>query len=228
MSAARDQILGGVRRALGRGALSSDQIAPLRQRLDHPTPNLVPARTKELDAGALVAMFKGYAEGADATVSLVPDAAAVPRAVTEYLANHNLPAEAVMSPDAALDAYPWATQPLLRVRRGRAEGDDAVSVTPAFAAIAESGTVMFTSGADRPTTLNFLPGTHIVVVRKDQFVGSYEQAWTHLRDSAAARGEAMPRAVNFVSGPSRTGDIEQKLFLGAHGPLRFHIIVVDS
>ncbi len=87
---------------------------------------------------------------------------------------------------------------------------------------------MLTSGADRPTTLNFLPGTHIVVLRKNQVVGAYEEAWAKLRASAAARGEAMPRAVNFVTGPSRTGDIEQKLQLGAHGPIRLHIVLVDG
>jgi len=224
---ARGQILGGIRRALGRGSLSASEAAPLRERLAEPAANLIPARARGLDAEALVALFRTLAEKANATMARVPDAAAVPRAVTEYLAGHNLPAQAVMAPDAALDAYPWSDQPLLRVRRGRAEVADAVSITPAFAAIAESGTVMLTSGAERPTTLNFLPGTHIVVLRRDQLVGAYEEAWARLRATAHERGEQMPRAVNFVTGPSRTGDIEQVLQLGAHGPQRFHIVLVD-
>jgi L-lactate dehydrogenase complex protein LldG len=229
---ARDQILHGIRRALGRGPLDESAAAPLRDRLAAPSPNLVPKRTAGLDATALLAMFKSFIEEADTSVAVVPDAAAVPKAVTAYLAGHNLPAEAAMAPDAALDAYPWDTQPMLRLRRGPARESDAVGITPAFAAIAESGTLMLTSGADRPTTLNFLPGTHVVILRKDQLVGSYEQAWAKLRHSAAAHnndkgGEAMPRAVNLISGPSRTGDIEQQLFLGAHGPVRLHIIVVE-
>ncbi len=225
---ARNQILGGIRKSLGRGPLSDEAAAPLRRRLSEHPSNLIPARTKTLDAEGLTTMFRSFAEEADTTVTRVPDAASVPRAVTEYLASRNLPAEAVRSPDAALDAYPWSAVPLLRMRKGRATGADAVSITPAFAAVAESGTVMLTSGADRPTTLNFLPGTHIVVLRKDQIVGDYEQAWQKLRDTAAARGEAMPRAVNMVTGPSRTGDIEQKLQLGAHGPVRLHIVIVDN
>jgi len=225
---ARAQILAGIRRSLGRGPLSDEAAAPLRERLNAHPSNLIPARTKGLDAEALLEMFKSFAEEADATVTRAPDAASVPRAVTEYLASRNLPALAVRSPDAALDAYPWADAPLLRLRQGRATGADAVSITPAFAAIAESGTVMLTSGADRPTTLNFLPATHIVVLRKDQVVGAYEEAWRRLRDAVAQRGEAMPSTVNFVTGPSRTGDVEQKLQLGAHGPIRFHIIVVDA
>jgi L-lactate dehydrogenase complex protein LldG len=225
---ARDQILGGIRKSLGRGPLSDDAAAPLRRRLSEHPANLIPARTKSLDGEGLAAMFKTFAEDADATVTRVADATAVPRAVADYLASRNLPAEVVRSPDAALDAYPWSEVPLLQMRKGAATGADAVSVTPAFAAIAESGTVMLTSGADRPTTLNFLPGTHIVVLRKDQIVGDYEQAWQKLRATAAERGEAMPRAVNLVTGPSRTGDIEQKLQLGAHGPIRLHLIVVDG
>ena len=228
MSGARDQIFGSIRKSLKRGPLSDADAAPLRQRLAAPKPNLIPARTQGRDADGLVAMFQKYIEEADATVTLVPDAASVPRAVTAYLASRNLPAEAVMAPDPALDAYPWRDQPLLQIRRGRAQETDAVSITSAFAAIAESGTVMLASGAERPTTLNFLPGTHVVVLRKDQVVGTYEQAWARLRETATARGEAMPRAVNLVSGPSRSGDIEQQLFLGAHGPVRLHIIVVDG
>ena len=101
-----------------------------------------------------------------------------------------------------------------------------MSVTPAFAGIAETGTLMLTSGKDRPATLNFLPETHIVVLKASQVVGAYEDAWDLLRQ---AEGEGvMPRSVNLITGPSRTGDIEQKIQLGAHGPRRLHIVVVEG
>jgi len=225
---ARGQILAGIRKSLGRGPLDDRAAAPLRARLEAHAANPIPARVRGLDAEGLVELFKSFAEDADATVARVVGAANAPKAVTEYLAGRNLPAEGVRSPDAALDAYPWSEVPLLQLRAGAATGADAVSITPAFAAIAESGTVMLTSAADRPTTLNFLPGTHIVILRRDQVVGAYEEAWQKLRATAAVRGEAMPRTVNFVTGPSRTGDIEQRLQLGAHGPTRLHIILVDQ
>ena len=82
---------------------------------------------------------------------------------------------------------------------------------------------MMKSGPAHPTTLNFLPDTHVVVLRASQIVGSYEDAWDRLRG-----GEAMPRTVNFITGPSRTGDIEQTIFLGAHGPRRMHIVMVED
>jgi len=109
------------------------------------------------------------------------------------------------------------------VRRGVAEDGDAVSVTASFAAVAETGTLMLVSGPESPTRNNFLPETHVVVLRAGEIVGTYEEAWDRLR---AAR--AMPRVVNFITGPSRTGDIAQKLELGAHGPRRLHIVLVED
>jgi len=163
------------------------------------------------------------AEEVQATVTRVPSTEAVPEAVTRYLAAENLPAELVMAPDPGLDDVPWETWPLLRIRRGRAEPDDAVSLTPCFTAVAETGTLMLLSGPQTPTTLNFLPDTHIAVVRADQVVATYEDGWDRLRAD-----RALPRVVNFITGPSRTGDIEQRIVLGAHGPRRLHIVVIED
>ena len=85
---------------------------------------------------------------------------------------------------------------------------------------------MLTSGPDTPTTLNLMPDTHIVVMRADQIVGPYEDAWDRLR--ARQGDKALPRTVNFITGPSRTGDIEQRIELGAHGPRRLHIVLVEE
>ena len=103
---------------------------------------------------------------------------------------------------------PWDERPLLTIRRGRAEPGDAVSVTPCLAAVAETGTLMLVSGAETPTTLNFLPDTHIVVLRAGQVVASYEDGWDLVARSRDA--DAWPRTINLITGPSRTGDIEQR------------------
>ncbi|GGF32702.1 hypothetical protein GCM10011611_43610 [Aliidongia dinghuensis] len=227
MEDARSQILTGIRKSLKRGPLgeAAAAVGPASRIAEH-RPGLIPARTTSLDRQGLRDLFVKMAEEVQTTVTRVADAAAVPGAVADYLARHNLPAEIAMAPDPALDAYPWADRPLLRIRRGRAEDHDQVSVTAAFAAIAETGTLMLTSGHDRPTTLNLMPDTHIVVLRADQVVGPYETAWARLR--AQYEGNAMPRTVNFITGPSRTGDIEQRIQLGAHGPRRLHIVLVDG
>ncbi len=231
MSGARAEILAGVRRSLQRGTLDPQAEAQLRSRVAAHRRNLVPARAAALDHAAQIDLFVAMAEEAQATVTRVASAAAVPEAVARYLAGENLPAELVMAPDPVLDDFPWQTRPLLRIRRGRAGADDAVSLTPCFAAVAETGTLMLVSGAQTPTTLNFLPDTHIVVVRAGQVVAAYEDGWDQLRMIGAAAGSPgpkLPRVVNFITGPSRTGDIEQRIVLGAHGPRRLHIVIVDD
>ncbi len=223
MSEPREQILAGIRRSLGRGRLDAAREAELRAGVAAHRRNLVPARATTLDRRGRVDLFVAMAEEVQATVARVSFLSEVPEAVAHYLAAENLPAELVLAPASSLDDIPWDERPLLHIRRGRAAAGDAVSLTPCFAAIAETGTLMLISGAPTPTTLNFLPDTHIVVVHGDQVVPAYEDGWDRLRE-----GCGRPRAINFITGPSRTGDIEQRIELGAHGPRRLHIIVVDD
>jgi L-lactate dehydrogenase complex protein LldG len=148
----------------------------------------------------------------------------VPAEVSGYLARNNLPAAAAMAPSPLLDGYDWAGQKMLSLRRGRAEASDYVSITGAFAGIAETGTLVMTSGPEHPVSLNLLPDTHVVVLREADIVSGYEDVWGRLR--ARYGKNTMPRTVNTITGPSRTGDIEQAMELGAHGPRRMHIVVV--
>lgn len=129
-----------------------------------------------------------------------------------------------MAPSPQLDRYGWSEQKMLALRRGRGEGRDQVSITGAFAGIAETGTLVMASGPDHPVSLNLLPDTHIVVLREEDVVAGYEDVWARLRERYGK--DAMPRTVNTITGPSRTGDIEQAMELGAHGPRRLHIVVV--
>ncbi len=231
MSDAREQILAGIRRSLRRGRLDPKTEADLRARIASHRRNLIPARALVLDAVARIDLFVAMAEEVQTTVARVQSLAAVPDEIARYLAAENLPAELVMAPDPDLETVPWSARPLLQIRRDRARAEDAVSVTPCFAAIAETGTLMLISGAHTPTTPNFLPDTHIVIVRREQIVATYEDAWDRLRARGVVPGglaNELPRTVNFITGPSRTGDIEQRIELGAHGPRRVHIVLVDN
>jgi L-lactate dehydrogenase complex protein LldG len=225
MSGAREQILARIRRSLRRDRLDGASEATLRARVAAHRRNLVPARAAALDDAGRVELFVAMAREAKATVARVASAAAVPAAVAEYLAAENLPAEFVMASDPSLDALPWTTRPLLQIRRGTPTAD-ATTVTPAFAAIAETGTLMLCSGQNTPTGLNFLPDTHVVILRAEQIVAAYEDGWDRLR-AARALPQDLPRAVNFITGPSRTADIEQQIVQGMHGPRRLHVVLVD-
>lgn len=226
MSEARERILAGIRSSLKRGRLDPKTEEELRARVAAHRRNLVPARATALDHPERVELFVRMAEEVQATVTRAASSATVPEAVARYLAAENLPAELVMAPDPSLDGIPWEAWPMLRIRRGRAEAEDKVSLTPCDAAIAETGTLLMVSGPKTPTTLNFLADTHIVVVREDQVVATYEDGLDRLR--AAGASEALPRVINFITGPSRTADIEQHIELGAHGPRRLHIVLVKD
>jgi L-lactate dehydrogenase complex protein LldG len=230
MSEARDQILGGIRRSLKRGPLDQSREQALKERLAAPTRNLIPARAAKLDHKGQVDLFVTMAEEVQTTVARVSGVGDVPGAIADYLAQRNLPSRLVMTPDPQLDVIPWQDRPTLEIRRGRAEDADTVGVTACFAGVAETGTLMLTSGPESPTRNNFLPDTHIVVMRGEQVVATYEEGWTRLRarQHKADGSWAMPRTVNFITGPSRTGDIEQRIELGAHGPRRLHIVLIED
>ena len=222
MSEGRAQILNGIRRSLRRGEVPAGVRQELQQRLDVPPRGPMVARAR-LEQDAKVDLFCQWAEANIATVARVARAD-VPAEIVGYLARSNLPAQAAMAPSPELDRYDWASQKMLGVRRGRGEATDLVSITGAFAGIAETGTLVMASGPDHPVTLNLLPDTHVVVLREADIVSGYEDVWTRFR--ARYGKDRMPRTVNTITGPSRTGDIEQAIELGAHGPRRMHIVVV--
>lgn len=219
----RQTILTAIRRGLKRGPLPADQMAMLRGRLTQHPRHLIPARS-HLPHPEQVDLFTRNVEKEFGSVAHVPDMNAVPGAVTDYLAAQNLPGSVIMAPHPELQAIPWSVRPLLEIREGRAQGTDAVSVQHGFAGIAETGTLMLPSAPERPVTLNLLAETEIVVLRTSVIVGAYEEAWDRLRTELGA----MPRNVMLITGPSRSADIEQTLELGAHGPRRLHIVLVEG
>ena len=219
----KQTILTAIRRGLRRDALPDDEAAMLRGRLASHPRHLIPARSRIPHADQ-IALFIANVEKEFGSVACAPDLDAVPEAVAAYLASQNLPTDIIMAPHPDLRAIPWAMRPLLRMREGRAEASDMVSLQHAFAAIAETGTLMLPSAPERPTTLNLLADTEIVLLRASRLVGAYEAAWDLLRNELGF----MPRNVMLVTGPSRSADIEQTLELGAHGPRRLHVVLVED
>ena len=137
-----------------------------------------------------------------------------------YLDEGGLPARLVSAEDELLAGVPWSNR--LSVSRGLPGDADPVSVTTAFAGVAETGTVVMLSAPHSPTSLSFLPAVHIVVLRRARIVRYQEDVWALIRSELGR----LPRNVNFITGPSRTGDVEQVLQLGAHGPRLLHVIVL--
>ncbi len=207
---------------LSRIRTSLDRERPAEEFDREPEHGPVPGRARGTPA-QLIQRFTEEAEDVAATVQRVASIEEVPDAVASYLAAENLPAALRMAPDDLLADIPWSRTPTITTSVGATDGSDEVGLTAAYAGVAETGTLVLRSGPESPTTLNFLPETHIVVLCTDQIVGAYEDALANLR----AEGP-LPRTVNFITGPSRSADIEQQLELGAHGPRRLHIVLVDD
>lgn len=221
----REQVVSAIRSALGRGSPSKAERDTVARRLADPTRNVVPARGRQ-EGVALIDQFVSEAERVNAVVRRVETWEAVSAAVATFLREANLEPRLKLAPDPAIAAIPWAQEPMLSVSTGAAAADDPVAVTAAYAGIGETGTVMLLSGVESPTNLNFLPEVHVVVLPTTSIVGTYEDAWECLRGADASG--VMPRVVNWVTGPSRTADIEQTLLLGAHGPKQLLIVLVDA
>jgi L-lactate dehydrogenase complex protein LldG len=221
---ARDAILARVRLALPRTAEeeAAAQTAVATRLEGHPR-NLVPARGQR-DREARIQLFAELAMAVATDVRRLATLEDVPAAVAGYLREHNLPQRIVLAPEPLLDWANWDSQPLLRVRRGTAVDADAVGVTMAVAGVAETGTLILASAPERPTLLAYLPETSVVVVAADWIEACYEDAW----ESVRAMPGGVPRSVNFVTGPSRTADVAQKLELGAHGPKRLLVLIVEQ
>jgi L-lactate dehydrogenase complex protein LldG len=214
-SIARRNILARIRAAQGR---EGEPSAPEREAAaDYLARH--PEGPRPLMPDDLVMRFIEQAQKMSTTVESVDALIDVPAAAHRYLTEYGLPVQAIAW--QTLQDLDWSAAGLA-VEFRKPENDDVVGITGCFCATAETGTLVLLSGSQTYASAGLLPQTHIAIVPATRIVAGHEDAFNLIRSE---RGE-LPRAVNFISGPSRTGDIEQTIVLGAHGPYRVHAIVV--
>ena len=221
----RAEILGNIRRGLGHREQDEQRRQTVANRLEARADNLIPKRA-QLPFDEQVTLFKAMADEAAAELIELDNIDQVPDTVARWLGERKI-AELVSASDTELNALDWSSfeeHNIKRVERVARAGDYA-SLTCSFAGIAETGTLMLHSQSSSPTTLNFLPDNHLVVLRRSTIVGVYEEAWKKIRIKFKG---AMPRTVNMITGPSRSADIEQKLQMGAHGPKDLAILLIND
>ena len=216
MTDSRASILAAVCQSLGR-ARGTAPPPPAS------APHLRPQRARG-DRAALVGRFVDMAQFAGASVARVASARDVPSAVAAFVARNELGDALILAPEAALSALPWHEAPRLVVRRRPPTAEDRVSVTTSVCGVAETGTLLVRSAPGLANALHLLPEAHVVVLDGADVVGGYEDAWARLGDGPAD----LPRAATFITGPSRTADIEKTPQIGVHGPKRLHIVLIDG
>src|SRR5215471_11449590 len=221
---ARDQILAAIRRSLGVTGNEAPRRKQVADRIASHPRGVVPARGQGAPQDRLDTFVRmvELAAGSVVRVGALDD---VPAEVAAFLRRYNLPMEVRRGADPLLAGLPWQRAGTLEVSTALDAGMMS-SVSHALAGVAETGTVALASGSDNPTSLNFLPDNHIVVIEAKNVAGDYEAVWQRLRETFG--DGVMPRAVNLITGPSRSADIEQTLILGAHGPRRLHVILVGE
>ena len=222
-----------IRQALGVAEMDGDREQERRQKVEARLAEpLAPAMaSSDCPAGDdLVRRFADMLEEQAASVTFVPAGKSVVAQIGGFLKRHDLPLQVRCGSDALFEKSGLLQQDEIAVQCGTPRAGDLVSLTHAFAGAAETGTLFVASGPDNPVTLSFLPETNLVLVRKQDIVWSYEEAWQRLPGVGAhgPRAVDMPRTVNMISGPSRTADIEQTLIMGAHGPRRLHVLVISG
>ena len=112
-----------------------------------------------------------------------------------------------------------------RLRTVIAEAD--LGLTGVDLALAETGTLVLRSGPGRPRSTSLLPPYHVAVFDREALVESLPQVGVFL-EAWNARDDGFGGMINFITGPSRTADIELTLTRGVHGPKEVHAIFVDA
>lgn len=224
MSNSRARMLTNIRRATARGRGAQSAIDPSQIRASFGRDSLIPERAN-VEGHDAIAAFRTRMIANGATVDMVAQPSDVAAGIFEYLDRLGILGPVRVAPSAELQALRWTGAERRIVHFGTATSDDAVGISQATAGIAETGTLMLASGPHMPTRLNFLPETHIVILNVSCIIGPLERAWERLRRETNGH---MPRTVNLISGPSRTADIAMTMIMGAHGPKRLHVILVEA
>jgi L-lactate dehydrogenase complex protein LldG len=213
---ARDNILNRIRTQSGKqGATTTAELDSARSHIARRERGPLPSIAHDNP----VQRFINECDRLKSTVETLADKKDISQALARYLSQNSLKLRVVGWP--SLVDLDWANAGIQYENR-LANGDDLVGVTDCFCAIGETGTLLLLSSPTTPKLHALLPETHICIVSQSRIVATMEDAFQLLRDE---KGE-LPRATFFVSGPSRTADIEQTIVIGAHGPYRVHVLII--
>lgn len=215
MSDARNNILERIRKA-NRHIPQADLVAVVNERLQRHPRGPRPHWQEEL-----LLRFINKVKQAAASLEYINSQQDIVQAVVSYIKEHALDESLVRTDTPLLNTLKWPDS--FQAEARAATSQDMVVLVEAYAAVAETGSVVMCSSENTPVSLNFLPDHYLCVVHKHRIVSSMEDLWDRIRQD----GPMLPRAINIITGPSRTADVEQIIQMGAHGPRRVHLLLLD-
>jgi len=218
MSGPRETILGAIRGSLGRPAADPDTVAREAAALIEDVTRYQPKFDEQGNRARFIE--RATSERLTATVDEVDGIEQASMAVRDYLVRANLPLAISCPPMQRLLDLDWGDV----ATRETLSPNEPVVVNLADFAIAETGTLVYSSRPESPTLYNFLPLHHIILLDGAKILRHSEEYWAHVRQS----GNVHPRSINFVTGTSGTADIEAQNIRGAHGPRFMHIVIFGA
>jgi L-lactate dehydrogenase complex protein LldG len=222
-NAARQAILGSIRSHLA-ASVPFDKH-------EHPVNPENPVILSNRTSAALVDGFKQNLEAVGAHCTLANGDTEIARALTNII--HGLQKTSVRAQRIAISDNPiverlmYLTDLEIEALTIAPNASDIfsydVGISTAQAAIAETGTLVLDSADERHRLVSLVPPVHIAIVDASRICETLGEALALLRN-----GKDLSRAVTFVTGPSRTADIELTLTVGVHGPQELYVIVNGS
>jgi L-lactate dehydrogenase complex protein LldG len=218
MNEVRAEIFRNIQRATGRPGYTDAAVTSIMEkRLSLHARGPVPVYQEPP-----LTRFMAKLKHVSASVTCIDTLSALPQAVEQYLSQWQISKNIVAASSTLLKNAQWPQG--MTTEHRHAQADDVTALTFANAGVAETGTLVLCSSPETPTTLNFLPDNYICVINQADIYPCMEDIWDLLRN----QGKGMPRSINFITGPSRTADVEQTIQLGAHGPRRLHVIILTA
>ena len=144
MTSARETLFASIRKSLGVTGDEPARRAAVAERIASHPRGVIPARGQVPDAER-VRLFAQMAEAANGTAEILSSSDDVPSAIAALLRRHNLPMQVRRGDDPRLAALPWNKERTLEVTTGASDGHQLVSVSHAFAGVAETGTLVMAS-----------------------------------------------------------------------------------
>ena len=218
---AQTQLMGKLRRATHQ--VPAEQITSELASLGQAPVPALPAQ--ELCEAFFINVLKNQG-----TINCAANRSEAVKAIASYLHERFHTRKLVAGNDPRLAAMPWRDGGVLP-RFGAAEQDHTLLPTPASLSyarlgVAETGSIVTFTGKSNPAANNLLVEDHIVLLDVADLVANLDDAWQTINSTLDEEGR--PRGINFISGPSSTGDIDAQLVMGAHGPRAWHVILMGD
>lgn len=218
MNDSRQLIFDRLKNKLGRTLVNeSDGLTIIKEHIQTHPRGPIPVFSK-----SNIEQFILKVEKVSGTVESIKNIAELPTAISNYMHSIGVENKLVATSSTIIQETKWPSD--FEIEYRYAISTDTTSLNMAYAGIAETGSLVLHSTAETPTTLNFLPDNFICVIEAEKIHACMEDIW----DSFRKDNKDIPRTINIITGPSRTADVEQTIQLGAHGPRRLHIIILNN